>query len=117
MTSIRAFSEIMRDTDGLSAEDSRRYATIIHDEALRLTRLLDDLLDLSVLENGQVSLNMGDASLRTVLDRAVSTTYGRGRQPFDHSPQSVCRAHRVAFRSGSPGAGLHKFDFERTEIL
>ncbi|WP_170446820.1 sensor histidine kinase [Ruegeria arenilitoris] len=74
MTSIRAFSEIMRDTDGLSAEDSRRYATIIHDEALRLTRLLDDLLDLSVLENGQVSLNMGDASLRTVLDRAVSTT-------------------------------------------
>ena len=73
MTSIRAFSEIMRDTDGLSADETRHYATIIHDEALRLTRLLDDLLDLSVLENGQVNLNMGEASLRTVLDRAVST--------------------------------------------
>ena len=82
MTSIRAFSEIMRDTDALNTADSRRYSTIIHDEALRLTRLLDDLLDLSVLENGQVSLNMGDASLRSVLDRAVSTTMAGADSPL-----------------------------------
>ncbi|NOC46408.1 MULTISPECIES: sensor histidine kinase [unclassified Ruegeria] len=73
MTSIRAFSEIMRDTEGLSREEQTRYAAIIHDEALRLTRLLDDLLDLSVLENGQVNLNLSDDSLRSVLDRAVSS--------------------------------------------
>ncbi len=73
MTSIRAFSEIMRDTDGLKREEQTRYAAVIHDEALRLTRLLDDLLDLSVLESGKVSLNMGDDTLRSVLDRAVSS--------------------------------------------
>jgi len=73
MTSIRAFSEILRDNDGLSAPEKSRYATIIHDEALRLTRLLNDLLDLSVLENGQVSLNMRDGMLSEVLDRAVSS--------------------------------------------
>ena len=78
MTSIRAFSEIMRDTDGLSVEEQTRYAAIIHDEALRLTRLLDDLLDLSVLESGQVSLNMGDGSLRAVLDRAISGALAGG---------------------------------------
>ncbi len=78
MTSIRAFSEIMRDTDGLSAAEQTRYAAIIHDEALRLTRLLDDLLDLSVLESGQVSLNMGDDSLRSVLDRAISGALAGG---------------------------------------
>ncbi|KIC42012.1 sodium:solute symporter [Ruegeria sp. ANG-R] len=78
MTSIRAFSEIMRDTDGLSEAEQTRYAAIIHDEALRLTRLLDDLLDLSVLESGQVSLNMGDASLNEVLDRAVSSALAGG---------------------------------------
>jgi len=97
MTSIRAFSEIMRDTDGLSAEDSRRYATIIHDEALRLTRLLDDLLDLSVLENGQVSLNMGDASLRTVLDRAVSTTMAGAESPL--TIRRNLSAERIALHS------------------
>ncbi|NOD46938.1 MULTISPECIES: sensor histidine kinase [unclassified Ruegeria] len=81
MTSIRAFSEIMRDTEGLSRDEQTRYATIIHDEALRLTRLLDDLLDLSVLENGQVNLNLGDDSLRSVLDRAVSSALaGAGRK-------------------------------------
>ncbi|MEX0278703.1 MAG: ATP-binding protein [Ruegeria sp.] len=78
MTSIRAFSEIMRDADDLSADDQIRYAAIIHDEALRLTRVLDDLLDLSVLESGQVSLNVGDGSLQSVLDRAVSSALAGG---------------------------------------
>jgi Na+/proline symporter len=72
MTSIRAFSEILRDTDQMNPNDQSRYASIIHDEAQRLTRLLDDLLDLSVVENGQVNLNLREGSLRDALDRAVS---------------------------------------------
>jgi signal transduction histidine kinase len=71
MTSVRAFSEILRD-GATSPDEQRRYAGIIHDEAIRLTRLLDDLLDLSVLENGQVTLNRQTGLLREVLDRAVS---------------------------------------------
>ncbi|MEX0367286.1 MAG: ATP-binding protein [Ruegeria sp.] len=82
MTSIRAFSEILRDTEGLQPEEQTRYAAIIHDEALRLTRLLDDLLDLSVLENGQVNLNMGDGSLREVLDRAISAALTGSDRPL-----------------------------------
>ncbi len=70
MTSIRAFSEILRDAEGLAGEEQTRYSTIIHDEALRLTRLLDDLLDLSVLESGQVSLNQTHGELSEVLDHA-----------------------------------------------
>ena len=73
MTSIRAFSEILRDTDEMEADDQSRYASIIHDEAQRLTRLLDDLLDLSVIENGQVNLNLRDGTLRNALDRAISS--------------------------------------------
>jgi signal transduction histidine kinase len=37
-----------------------------------LTRLLDDLLDLSVLENGTVQLNLGLASLQQMLDTALT---------------------------------------------
>src|SRR5690606_37513588 len=47
MTSIRAFSEILREMSGLPAATRAAYSAIIHDEPLRLTRLLDDLLDLS----------------------------------------------------------------------
>lgn len=71
MTSIRAFSEILRDTGELTAEEESRYASIIHDEAIRLTRLLDDLLDLSVLENAQVVLNPQVGTLDAVIDRAL----------------------------------------------
>ena len=72
MTSIRAFSEILRDEDALGTTDKARYASVIHDEALRLTRLLDDLLDLSVLESGHVNLNIRRGLLSDVLDRAVA---------------------------------------------
>ncbi len=73
MTSIRSFSEILRDAKGIKAADKTRYASIIHDETIRLTRLLDDLLDLSVLENGQVTLNVQSAPLSRVLDQAITT--------------------------------------------
>ncbi|MDE9450465.1 sodium:solute symporter [Aliiroseovarius sp. Z3] len=74
MTSIRAFSEILRDGGAKDAQAAEQHASIIHDEALRLTRLLDDLLDLSVLEHGQVQLNPQREVLSKVLDRAVAAT-------------------------------------------
>ena len=78
MTSIRSFSEILRDED-LDAPGKAKYAGIIHGEALRLTRLLDDLLDLSVLENGQVTLNEDTGSLGDLLDRAEAAAGLQGR--------------------------------------
>ena len=77
MTSIRAFSEILRD-GGLGPPDQARYAGIIQEEAIRLTRLLDDLLDLSVLEARQVSLNVQPANLGAVIDRAVAAASSAG---------------------------------------
>ncbi len=71
MTSIRAFSEILLGGDPDKATQER-CATIIQDEAIRLTRLLDDLLDLSVLEAGQVQLNLQTLPLARVLDSAVA---------------------------------------------
>lgn len=73
MTSIRAFSEILRDSDDMTATEKARYAGIIHTETLRLTRLLDDLLDLSVLEDGRVSLNLSRKSLKGVLDASIAS--------------------------------------------
>jgi Na+/proline symporter/signal transduction histidine kinase len=71
MTSIRAFSEIMMGGD-TPPEMAARHARIIHDETIRLTRLLDDLLDLSVLENGTVRLSVETVRLDKVIDRALA---------------------------------------------
>lgn len=78
MTSIRAFSEILTEGD-LPQDTVVRYGRIIHDEAKRLTRLLDDLLDLSVLENGSVQLTVGLASLQGMIDTAL--TAARATRP------------------------------------
>ena len=93
MTSIRSFSEILRDTDRLSASDKTRYASIIHTEALRLTRLLDDLLDLSVLEAGQVTLNLTRCTLNDVLDHAVTTAQTGAGRPLEITRDRAAEDH------------------------
>ncbi|MEM8956436.1 MAG: ATP-binding protein [Pseudomonadota bacterium] len=74
MTSIRAFSEILMSGEALSPDEQAHYSGVIHDEALRLTRLLDALLDLSVLEDGRAQLAEQDAVLRDLIDRAILST-------------------------------------------
>ena len=71
MTSIRAFSEILTEGD-LPEGVVEKYGGIIHLESKRLTRLLDDLLDLSVLENGTVQLNLGLTNLHEMIERALA---------------------------------------------
>ena len=73
MTSIRAFSEILMD-DEITSEEQIKYARIIHDESIRLTRLLDDLLDLSVLEHGQVNLDIRQANLSDLIDKSITAS-------------------------------------------
>ncbi len=94
MTSIRAFSEIMMDTDAMSPEERTHFAQIIHDESIRLTRLLDDLLDLSVLEHGQVQLNLGPVLLSDLIDKAITSSNSvQGERKFrmirNRDPEAV----------------------------
>lgn len=96
MTSIRSFSEILRDAEGLGEADKSRYASIIHAEALRLTRLLDDLIDLSVMENGQVSLHLASDSLDAMLRRAATT-----------SLTGVSRPLTIDFPEGAEAVRVH----------
>ncbi|MEM9394415.1 MAG: ATP-binding protein [Pseudomonadota bacterium] len=97
MTSIRSFSEILME-GSLEETERQRYSKIIHGESIRLTRLLDDLLDLSVLENGQVVLNPQTDTLEALLDRAVASTVAAGQQP---------RSIRILRTPGSESITLH----------
>ncbi|KGJ03518.1 hypothetical protein SAMN04487972_11831 [Paracoccus halophilus] len=73
MTSIQAFSEILKEP-GLSDEDRSRFAGIIHDEASRLTRLLQDLIDLAVLEVGSARLKPAVINLHDLIERALAAS-------------------------------------------
>jgi hypothetical protein len=57
LTSIRAFSEMLLDDPRIDLEERKRFLGIIVSEAGRLTRLINQILDLAKLESGRVEWN------------------------------------------------------------
>ena len=76
MTSIRSFSEILLESGDLDRQQSQRFLRIIHDESLRMTRLLDGILDLSVLESGSAAWNLAPIDPELALDNAIGICEG-----------------------------------------
>ena len=63
LTAIRGFVEPLIDGTVKDEETSQRYLGIMRDETVRLSRLIDDLLDLSRLEAGKEQLNLEPVDL------------------------------------------------------
>jgi len=76
MTSIRSFSEILLETPDLEATQARHFLGIIHEESVRLTRLLDSTLDLSLLERGEAPWALERIDPEEALDRSVRMCHG-----------------------------------------
>ncbi|MDN7132515.1 sensor histidine kinase [Halomonas sp. MC140] len=57
LTSIRAFAEILRDSDQLPSEKRQHFLGVIVHESQRLSRLIEEILDLARLESGRLTLN------------------------------------------------------------
>lgn len=75
LTAIRSFAEILRDAPQ-DPERADRFIGIIHAEAERLTRLLDDILDLSRLEAGIAPLHTREVDAAAVAREAVEAMEG-----------------------------------------
>lgn len=69
LTNIRGYLEAMR--DGV-AEPSPRLIGSLHEEALLLNRLIDDLQELALVEAGQLRLVSQRVSLSEIVDKATS---------------------------------------------
>jgi two-component system phosphate regulon sensor histidine kinase PhoR len=68
LTTIIGFAEALAD-DTPPPEDARRYLSLIHDEAGRLSRLVDDLLALSRLEHHSLPARQEPVELGGLLDQ------------------------------------------------
>lgn len=82
MTSVRSMSEILKEETDISDEERARFISIIHNESVRLTRLLDELLDINRLEAGTLNLNVepieANASIASALDAVSGLTRNAG---------------------------------------
>jgi len=71
LTSIQGYSQAILDGTARGEEGVQRAAGIIHDEAGRMRRLVEGLLDLARIESGQVVMAQEAVDLRQVLGDCV----------------------------------------------
>lgn len=80
MTSIRSFSEILLGEGQLEEDERQKFLATIHKESLRLTKLLDQILDLNALERGKAGWLNVPTDAEAVLDQAVEVCSALARQ-------------------------------------
>jgi Na+/proline symporter/signal transduction histidine kinase len=74
LTSIRAFSEILHDNPDLDAEERHRFLGLVIKESERLTRLINQVLDLAKIESGLADWQTAELDLREIVQEAVGAT-------------------------------------------
>ena len=84
LTSIRALSELMVEDADMDAAQRQQFLGIIVAETERLSRLVNQVLDMAKIESGHAQWHSGDVDLNALLRQAVRTTaemfHARGAQ-------------------------------------
>ena len=74
LTSIRALAELMVDDADMPAGQRQQFLSIITTETERLSRLVNQVLDMAKIESGHGEWLHADVDLRELLSRAAQTT-------------------------------------------
>ena len=74
LTSIRAFSEILLDDPEIQLAERKRFLAIIVKETARLTRLINQMLDMAKIESGNAEWCAAELDMHEVIREAVEST-------------------------------------------
>lgn len=99
IASIRSLAEALNDGMVHTEEDRARYYGYILRESLRLSRLIDDLLELSRLQSGAVALTRTPFDLNALLCRVadqmrLTASYSDIDLSYEPTPLPMCRSNR-----------------------
>ena len=126
LTSIRAFSEILRANPEHETGERERFLGVVITETERLTRLINQILDMSKLESGAAEWQVSRFDLKELIEDAVlaMSLMFRERNAVIETrlvdmPVTVTADHEIIFakfrqaaaggtgRSHGTGLGLH----------
>ena len=71
LTSIRALSELMLDTPDMEAGQREEFLRIVVSESERLSRLVNQVLDMAKIESGHAEWHNADVDMRALVANAV----------------------------------------------
>ena len=73
LTSIRALSEMLHEDPKLELADRKRFLGIIVSETERLTRLINQILDMAKLESGRAEWTTSEVKINEVVQESMDT--------------------------------------------
>ncbi|MEO5372865.1 MAG: sensor histidine kinase [Alphaproteobacteria bacterium] len=76
LTSIRSFTEILHDNPDLDVTQRQEFLGIVIKESERLTRLINQVLDLARIESGRMQWHMAPIDMGAVLRDAINAMHG-----------------------------------------
>jgi two-component system, OmpR family, phosphate regulon sensor histidine kinase PhoR len=74
LAAIQGFAETLLDGALDDSANNRRFIQIIHDNAIRLGRLTEDLLKLARIEAGQLQLEIQPVAIARIIESSIETT-------------------------------------------
>lgn len=97
LTSISGYSELIA-SGRPDEEHMKEFSRLINKEAVRLARLIDDILDLSKLEN-EASAGFADVDLKAVVEDVASSFNGKKLELVFNSPGHVKGRFELIFEA------------------
>jgi two-component system phosphate regulon sensor histidine kinase PhoR len=80
LASIKAYAEMLIDGEATDDKTRRDFYEVIHHEANRLGRLIDNILNISRIESGLVKMHRRPQSLLVILKEALEVILPQARQ-------------------------------------
>lgn len=77
---MRGYSEAIVDDIAESTAEKNELAQIIHEESLRMERLVNELLDIGRIEAGHIELNMETVDVSQYIDRIYKKFHGMAQE-------------------------------------
>jgi PAS domain S-box-containing protein len=71
LTGIQGYSEVMRD-DTVTPDEVKEFAGDINSDAVRLSKMITEMLDLDRMEAGRMKLNLGEVDINSLLSDAAA---------------------------------------------
>jgi signal transduction histidine kinase len=80
LTNLQAYAEALQEKDGLEVEQQKEFCNVITSEANRLGRLVDQLLTVSQMEAGSMTVNRHELEMIPMLEYAIDQLQGQADQ-------------------------------------
>ncbi|MGX6977967.1 sensor histidine kinase [Vagococcus elongatus] len=71
LTSLITYSQLLQKSDN-TLEEQEKYRKIISDKSLRMKRLIDNLFEVTKMNNGEVLLNKSTINMKQLLEQAIA---------------------------------------------